>query len=182
MSGRYRGHDTLRSTQSLTGVPQMRTSLRTPLAAAVVALAVAVAAPAAAMADDAAIKASIPAAFDALAKKERAAASAIAYFNKHKRATSSGRAKVRAVRTAVRNFQTLLSAQQASTPQGDAAKQALLKALDLEAAAATRVDLAMKSANHSSISRTNRIIHRANVTLRKASKAAAAAVRQIAAL
>jgi hypothetical protein len=159
----------------------MRISARTTLIAAVVALVVA-AVPSAAVADDAAIKASIPAAFDALAKKERSAASAIAYFNKHKRATKSGRAKVRAVRTAVRNFQTLLSAQAASTPQGDAAKQALLKALDLEAKAATRVDLAMKSANRASVSRTNRIIHRANVTLRKASKAATAAVKQIAAL
>jgi hypothetical protein len=161
----------------------MRMSYPRPaLAATVVALAVAVAAPSAAVADDAAIKASIPAAFDALAKKERSAAKAIASFNKHKHATSRGRAKVRAVRTAVRNFQTLLSAQQASTPQGDAAKNALLKALDLEATAATRVDLAMKSANHSSISRTNRIIHRANRTLRKASKAATKAVKQIAAL
>jgi hypothetical protein len=82
----------------------------------------------------------------------------------------------------VRNFQTLLGAQQASTPQGEAAKQALLKALDLEAKAATRVDLAMKSANRSSISRTNRIIRRANKTLRKASAAATKAVQQIAAL
>jgi hypothetical protein len=154
---------------------------RPAIAAAVVALAVA-AAPATAVADDAAIKASIPAAFDALAKKERSAAKAIASFNKHKRATNSGRAKVRAVRTAVRNFQTLLGAQQASTPQGEAAKQALLKALDLEAKAATRVDLAMKSANRSSISRTNRIIRRANKTLRKASAAATKAVQQIAAL
>jgi len=154
---------------------------RPTLAAAVVALAVA-AAPTAAVADDAAIKASVPAAFDALAKKERAAAKAIASFNKRKRASNAGRAKVRAVRTAVRNFQTLLSAQQASTPQGEAAKQALLKALDLEAKAATRVDLAMKSANRSSIARTNRIIRRANQTLRKASAAATQAVRQIAAL
>jgi hypothetical protein len=160
----------------------MRIPLPTTLAAAVVALAVAVAAPAVATADDAAIKASIPAAFDALAKKADAAAKAIASFNKHKHATKSGRAKVRAVRTAVRNFQTLLSAQQASTPQGEAAKQALLKALDIEATAITRVDLAMKSANRSSVSRTNRIIHRANVTLRKANRAATAAVRQIAAL
>jgi len=154
---------------------------RPTLAAAVVALAVA-ATPTAAVADDAAIKASVPAAFDALAKKERAAAKAIASFNKRKRASNAGRAKVRAVRTAVRNFQTLLSAQQASTPQGEAAKQALLKALDLEAKAATRVDLAMKSANRSSIARTNRIIRRANQTLRKASAAATQAVRQIAAL
>jgi hypothetical protein len=160
----------------------MRLSYPRPaLAAAVVALAVA-AAPATAVADDAAIKASIPAAFDALAKKERSAAKAISAFNKHKRATNAGRAKVRAVRAAVRNFQTLLSAQQASTPQGESAKQALLKALDLEAEAATRVDLAMKSANHSSVSRTNRIIHRANRTLRKASAAATKAVKQIAAL
>jgi len=161
----------------------MRRSLSRPaLAAVVVAFTVAAAAPSAAVADDAAIKASIPAAFDALAKKERAAAKAIAAFNKRKRATNAGRAKVRAVRTAVRTFQTLLGAQQASTPQGEAAKQALLKALDLEAQAATRVDLAMKSANRSSISRTNRIIRRANQTLRKASAAATAAVRQIAAL
>jgi hypothetical protein len=86
---------------------------RSALTAVALALAVAVAAPSAAVADDAAIKASIPAAFDALAKKERAAARAIASFNKHTRATSSGRAKVRAVRTAVRNFQALLGAQQA---------------------------------------------------------------------
>lgn len=154
---------------------------RSILAAATVAAAVA-AAPATAVADDAAIKASIPAAFDALAKKERAAGNAIAAFNKHKRATKAGRAKVRAVRSSVRAFQALLGAQQASTPQGEAAKQALLKALDLEATAATRVDLAMKSANRSSIARTNRIIRRANNTLRKASAAARRAVQQIAAL
>jgi hypothetical protein len=154
---------------------------RSAIAAAVVALAV-VAAPATAVADDAAIKASIPGAFDALAKKERAAGKAIAAFNKRKRATKAGRAKVRGVRTAVRTFQALLGAQQASTPQGEAAKQALLKALDLEATAATRVDLAMKSASRSSISRTHRIIERANKTLRKASAAATRAVQQIAAL
>ncbi len=115
----------------------MRLSPRTAVLAAAVALTVA-AAPSAAVADDAAIKASIPAAFDALAKKEHAAAKAIVSFNKHRHATRAGRARVRAVRAAVRNFQTLLSAQQASTPQGEAAKQALLKALDLEATAATQ--------------------------------------------
>lgn len=160
----------------------MRTSLcRTALAAATVALAV-VAAPTSAVADDAAIKASIPAAFNALAKKERAAATAISNFNKHKRATADGRRKVRAVRASVRAFQALLGAQQASTPQGEAAKQALLKALDLEAKAASRIDLAMKSANHASVARTNRIIRRANQTLRKAGAAANEAVQQIAAL
>ena len=159
----------------------MRISPRPTLALAAVTAAIA-AVPATAVADDAAIKASIPAAFDALAKKETAAATAIANFNKHKHATTAGRAKVRAVRTAVRNFQTLLGAQQSSTPQGEAAKQALLHALDLEATAATRVDLAMKSANHSSLSRTNRIIDRANKTLRKASAAAEKAVQAIAAL
>jgi len=156
-------------------------SPRPLIAAAAVALVVG-AGPATAVADDAAIKASVPAAFDALAKKERGAIAAMEYFNKHKRATKAGRKKVRAVRSSVRAFQTLLSAQQASTPQGESAKQALLKALDLEAKAMTRVDLAMKSANHASVTRTNRIIRRANETMIKAGKAARKAVRQIAAL
>jgi hypothetical protein len=159
----------------------MRIPARPTLVAALATIAV-VAVPATAVADDAAIKASIPAAFDALAQKARSAQNAIDAFNKHRHATAKGRAKIRAVRTAVRNFQTLLSAQQASTPQGEAAKNALLKALDLEATAATRIDLAMKSANHSSLSRTNRIVRRANATLRKADKAVVAAARQIQAL
>lgn len=154
---------------------------RSTLVAFAVALIVA-AVPATAIADDAAIKASIPSALDALGKKARAAGTAIDNFNKHKRATAKGRAKVRAVRSSVRTFQALLRAQEASTPQGEAAKQALLKGLDLEAKAITRVDLAMKSANHSSVSRTNRIIARANRSLAKANEAIKKAVVQINAL
>jgi hypothetical protein len=152
------------------------------LAVAVVAAAALVAAPSAALADDAAMKASIPAAFSALAKKEQAAAKAIAAFNKRDKATKKGRQRVRAVRTAVRNFQALLSAQTPSTPAGEAAKASLLRALDLEAKATTQVDLAMKSANRSSVTRTNRIIARANRTLKRSGAAASKAIRQIAAL
>lgn len=157
------------------------TPRRASMAAAVVAVAVA-AAPATAVADDAAIKASIPPAFDALAKKERAASLAIRSFNKRKQATAKGRRKVRAVRSSVRTFQALLRAQQASTPEGEAARQALIKGLGLEAKAATRIDLAMKSANHSSVARTNRIIRRANQTLKRASTAITKAIKQFAVL
>ena len=159
----------------------MRISSRS-LVVAVLAATVLITAPSSALADDAAMKASIPAAFNALAKKERAAGKAIAAFNKRDKATKKGRQRVRAVRTAVRNFQALLGAQVPSTPQGEAAKAALLKALDLEAKATSQVDLAMKSANTSSISRTNRIIARANSTLRRATSAAQKAISQIAAL
>lgn len=159
----------------------MRISLRSAVAVAAVSL-TALAAPTMAVADDAAMKAAIPGAFDALAKKERAASKAIQAFNRRDRATAKGRAKVRAVRNAVRTFQALLMGQQPSTPQGEQARSALISALDLEAKATTRIDLAMKSANRSSVQRTNRIIARANRTLKRANAAAVKAIQMIQAL
>ncbi|MBX5442748.1 MAG: hypothetical protein IRZ32_14635 [Solirubrobacteraceae bacterium] len=159
--------------------------MRTPLvrSAAVAAVCGALlAAPGAAVADDAAMKAAIPAAFDALAAKERAASRAIQSFNRRDRATRAGRAKVRAVGRAVRTFQALLLGQEPSTPQGEEARRALLRGLDLEATATRRIDLAMKSAGRSSVARTNRIIARANRTLKRANAALLAAMRLVQAL
>jgi hypothetical protein len=159
----------------------MRKPFRSTVAAAVAGAALLIA-PGAAVADDAAMKAAIPAAFDALAKKERAASKAIQNFNRRDRATKAGRAKVRAVGRAVRTFQALLMGQQPSTPQGEEARQALMRALDLEAKATARIDLAMKSANRSSVRRTNRIIARANRTLARANDAARRAIELVQAL
>jgi hypothetical protein len=160
----------------------MRIAVRPVVVAALAALSL-LAVPSLAAADDAAMKASIPAAFDALSKKEAVANKAIARFNRERaKAAPAGRKAVRAVRRSVTVFAGLLSAQQPSTPQGEQAKQSLLKALELEKTASSRLDLAMKSSRTSSRERTNRLIRRANGTLVRASKAAQVAVRQIAAL
>jgi hypothetical protein len=160
----------------------MRMSSRPALVAAFATLTIAFA-PAAAHADDAAIKAAMPGAFNALAKKEKAASVAIAHFNKHKGTVSrADRRKIWAVASAVKTFRALLAAQQASTPQGAAAQKALLAALKLELTATQRIDLAMKSAGHTSVAHTNKIVARANKTLRKSNVAATAAIKKIQAL
>jgi hypothetical protein len=108
---------------------------------------------------------------------------AINRFNKYRaKVAPQSRKAIRSVRRSISIFSALLSAQQPSTPQGEAAKNALLKALALESKASTQLDLAMKSSRTSSRLRTNRIIRRANATLARANKAGRAAVAQIAAL
>jgi hypothetical protein len=161
----------------------MRPALRPVLAAAIAAVCLTVVAAPAARADDAAMKASIPAAFDALSKKEAVANKAIARFNKYRaKVAPQSRKAIRSVRRSVAIFSALLSAQQTSTPAGDSAKQALLKALALESKATTQLDLAMKASRTSSRARTNRIIRRANATLARANTAGRVAVGQIVAL
>jgi hypothetical protein len=161
----------------------MRLALAPAALAAIAALCVSVVAAPIAQADDAAMKASIPAAFDALSKKEAVANKAISRFNKYRaKVATQSRKAVRSVRRSVSIFMALLSAQQTSTPAGESAKQALLKALKLESKATTQLDLGMKSSKTSSRTRTNRIIRRANATLARANKAGRVAVGKIVAL
>jgi hypothetical protein len=158
-------------------------ALRPVLVALTAALSLAVVAAPAAHADDAAMKASIPAAFDALSKKEAVANRAITRFNKYRaKVAPQSRKALRSVRRSIAIFSALLSAQQTSTPQGESAKQALLKALALESKATTQLDLGMKASRTSSRTRTNRIIRRANATLARANKAGRVAVAKIVAL
>jgi hypothetical protein len=161
----------------------MRIASRHCLVAVIAALSFSVLAVPAAQADDAAMKASIPAAFDALSKKEAVANKAINRFNRYRsKVAPESRKAVRAVRRSVAIFSALLSAQQTSTPQGESAKQALLKALKLESTATTRLDLAMKSSRTSTRARTNRIVRRANATLARANAAGRTAIAKISAL
>jgi hypothetical protein len=161
----------------------MRIAVAPVVLAAIAALCLAFVAAPAAQADDAAMKASIPAAFDALSKKEAVANQAITRFNKYRaKVATKSRKAVRSVRRSVSIFIALLSAQQTSTPAGESAKQALLKALRLESKATTQLDLGMKASKTSSRTRTNRIIRRANATLARANKAGRVAVGKIVAL
>jgi hypothetical protein len=161
----------------------MRLAVAPVVLAAIAALSLSVVAAPVAQADDAAMKASIPAAFDALSKKEAVANKAISRFNKYRaKVATQSRKSVRAVRRSVSIFIALLSAQQTSTPAGESAKQALLKALKLESKATTQLDLGMKASKTSSRTRTNRIIRRANATLARANKAGRVAVGKIVAL
>ncbi len=161
----------------------MRFRAAPSIVAAVAALCLTVVAAPAARADDAAMKASIPAAFDALSKKEAAANKAITRFNRYRaKVATQSRKAVRSVRRSVAIFSALLSAQQTSTPAGESAKQALLKALALESKATSQLDLGMKASKTSSRARTNRIIRRANATLARANQAGRVAVAKIVAL
>jgi hypothetical protein len=161
----------------------MRLALRPALLAAVAALSLSVVSVPVAHADDAAMKASIPAAFDALSKKEATANRAIDRFNRYRaKVAPKSRKALRSLRRSLSIFQALLSAQQTSTPQGASAKKALLHALALESKAVTQLDLGMKASRTSSRTRTNRIIRRANATLRRANRAGRIAVGKIVAL
>jgi hypothetical protein len=123
----------------------------------------------AARADDAAMKAGVVPALQALAKKESAAASGLRRVRSRGRsAVENSRKKVRSARRSARVFAVLLAAQQPSTPNGQQAKDLLLKGLKLEAMAYQRADLALKSYGRGNTARANRILRRADRAILRA--------------
>jgi len=123
----------------------------------------------AARADDATMKAGVVPALQALAKKESAAAQGLRRVRVRGRGVvERARKKVRSARRSARVFAELLSMQQPSTPNGQQAKDLLLKGLALEAKAYQRADLALKSYGRGHTARANRILRRADHAILRA--------------